>query len=88
MAEPTIKEDTGSEVTVKVSRNGGHQTVTIPLELGFSTDTVTLEKRGDSLLLRPKYPAGWDRFFADESLVLPQDFEAGDELPLQERTHW
>ncbi len=49
-------------------------------------ETVTTERQGDALALRPLPSGGWDRFFADPSLVLPPDFEVGDDLPPQERS--
>ena len=70
-------------LTAKIFRNGRNQAVRIPKELSFDTDTVTLEKRGEALVVRPLY--GWERFFDDESLVLPADFEAGHDLSPQER---
>lgn len=72
-------------VTAKIFRNGRNQAVRIPVELSFDTDSVTIEKQGDALVLRPRPTGGWDRFFADESLVLPADFEPGEDLPPQDR---
>ena len=72
-------------VTAKIFRNGRNQAVRIPVELSLDTDTVTIEKQGDALVLRPRYTGGWDRFFAEESLVLPADFEPAEDLPPQER---
>ena len=71
--------------TAKVFRNGRNQAIRIPVELSFETDTVTLEKRGDVLIIRPVHPSGWESFFEDESLVLPQDFDTGDDPSQQER---
>ncbi len=69
----------------KVFKNGRNQAIRIPVDLSFDTDTVTLEKRGDALIVRPAYDAGWDDFFADESLVLPEDFDTGEDPTPQER---
>ena len=71
-------------IKAKIFRNGRNQAIRIPVELSFDADTVTLEKRGDVLIVRP-VRAGWDAFFADESLVLPEDFNTGDDPPPQER---
>ena len=71
--------------TARIFKNGRNQAVRIPVELSFDTDIVTIEKQGDALVLRPKHRAGWDRFFSDPTLVLPEDFEIGDDLPAQER---
>jgi antitoxin VapB len=72
-------------ITAKVFRNGRNQAVRIPVELSFDTDTVTIEKQGEALVLRPRYQDGWDRFFADASLVLPADFELPEDPSPQER---
>lgn len=44
------------------------------------------EVRIPAELIQPLAPSGWDRFFADPSLVLPLDFEPGDDPPPQGRT--
>lgn len=41
------------EVTAKIFRNGRSQAIRIPAAFRFDTDTVTLEKRGDALIVRP-----------------------------------
>ena len=73
-----------SSVKAKVFRNGRNQAIRIPVEMSFDTDTVTLERQGDSLIVRP-YEGGWEAFFADESLVLPEDFDTGEDPAPQER---
>ena len=72
-------------ITAKVFRNGRNQAIRIPVEFSFDTDTVVIEKLGDTLVVRPKPEAGWDRFFADESLVLPEDFDTGEDAPPPDR---
>ena len=80
------RRDTDSKpLKAKVFRNGRNQAIRIPVDLSFDTDTVILEKRGDTLIVRPAYAAGWDDFFADESLVLPEDFNTGEDPTPQER---
>lgn len=74
-----------SETTAKIFRNGRNQAVRIPVEFSFDTDAVTIEKRGEALILRPRREVGWDRFFDDPSLVLPEDFDTGESPPPQER---
>ena len=76
------------QLTAKIFRNGRNQAVRIPVELSFDTDTVILEKRGDTLILRPYRKGGWDDFFADPSLQLPEDFDIGEDLPPQKRDHF
>lgn len=70
----------------RIFRNGRNQAVRIPKELSLEVDTVTIERQGDALILRPVTSSGWDRFFADLSLVLPPEFEPGDDPPPQERS--
>lgn len=74
-----------SATTAKIFRNGRNQAIRIPVELSFDTDTVTLEKRGDALIVRPVQPQGWERFFADDSLVMPDDFLLGEDPAPQDR---
>jgi antitoxin VapB len=74
-----------STYTAKIFRNGRNQAVRIPVALRFDTDTVTLEKRGEALIVRPKVRGGWDQFFADESAVLPEDFDTGEDPPPGDR---
>ena len=70
----------------RIFRNGRNQAVRIPVELSLDAETVTIERQGDSLILGPLPSGGWDRFFADPSLVLPPDFEVEDDPPPQERS--
>ncbi len=71
-------------ITAKIFRNGSNQVVRIPVEFSFDTDTVTLERQGDALIVRPRYEDGWSRFFNDRSLALPEDFELGeDPVPVE-----
>lgn len=71
--------------TARIFRNGRNQAIRIPVELSLDTDEVTIEKQGNSLIVRPVPRRGWDSFFADPTLVLPADFDPGDDLPPQER---
>lgn len=73
-------------VFARIFRNGRNQAVRIPVELSLDAETVTIERQGDALILRPLVSGGWDRFFADPSLVLPPDFELEDDPPPQERS--
>jgi antitoxin VapB len=74
--------------TAKFFRNGRNQAIRIPVELSFETDTVTIEKQGDALIVRPRYSGGWDSFFADPSMRLPEDFDTGEDLPPQRRDRY
>jgi antitoxin VapB len=72
-------------ISAKIFRNGRNQAIRIPVEMSFATDTVTLEKVGNALVVRPQLKTGWKEYFADDSLRLPDDFEIPEDLPLQER---
>ncbi len=74
-----------AEYTARIFRNGRNQAIRIPVELSLAADQVTLERRGDALIVRPVQAEGWDRFFSDESLVLPQEFSTGEDLPPADR---
>jgi virulence-associated protein VagC len=76
-------EGSMAPVIARIFRNGRNWEILIPVELSLDTETVTIERQGDSLILRPLPSGGWDRFFADPSLVLPPDFEVGDDPPPQ-----
>ncbi|MGH9392176.1 MAG: antitoxin [Vicinamibacteria bacterium] len=71
-------------MTAKVFIKGRNQAIRIPVQFRFDTDTVSL-KRGDALIVRPVCETGWDAFFEDGSLVLPEDFETGVDPAPQER---
>lgn len=79
-------EASTAPMIARIFRSGRNQAIRIPVELSLDTETVTIERQGDALILRPLPSGGWDRFFADPSLVLPPDFEVGDDPPLQERS--
>jgi virulence-associated protein VagC len=72
-------------IEAKIFRNGANQAVRIPVELSFDTDTVIVEPVTDGILLRPKRRGGWQTFFDNSELVLPEEFETPEDLPLQER---
>lgn len=72
-------------LTARIFRNGRNQAIRIPVELSFDTEEVTIEKQGDALIVRPAPRRGWACFFADPTMVLPADFEPGDDLLPQER---
>jgi antitoxin VapB len=73
-------------VIARIFRNGRNQAVRIPVEMSLDADTVTIEQQGDVLILRPLPSGGWERFFADPSLVMPAEFELGDDPPPQDRS--
>jgi virulence-associated protein VagC len=70
----------------RIFRNGRNQAVRIPVEMSLDAETVTIERHGDALILRPLPSGGWGRFFDDPSLVLPRDFETGEDPTPQERS--
>ncbi len=74
-------------VTASVFRNGKNQAIRIPVDMSLDTREVTIEKRGDALIIRPKYDkeSCWDSFFDDPAMVLPDDFDTGDDPPVEDR---
>jgi virulence-associated protein VagC len=72
-------------ITTKIVHDGKHQSIRLPSDYRFETELVTLEKEGTSVIVRPLEPMGWDCFFGDESLTLPEDFEVDQDLPPEER---
>lgn len=68
-------------VKARVFRNGANQAIRIPVDMSFETDEVTLEKDGEVLVVRPLRKPGWETFFADPAMVLPEDFDTGEDLP-------
>ena len=70
-----------SATTAKIFRNGRNQAIRIPVEMSFDTDTVILEKRGSTLIVKPQRHGGWNEFFADSSTTLPAEFEVPDDPP-------
>lgn len=67
----------------RIFRNGRNQAIRIPVEMSFDTDTVILEKRGSTLIVKPQRHGSWAEYFADASTTLPDDFELPDD-PLPE----
>lgn len=60
--------------TAKLFLNGRSQAVRLPAEFRFSTHEVFIERKGDTIILKPK-PENWDDFFSKPSKV-PADFLA------------
>lgn len=67
--------------TAKIFRNGRNQAIRIPVEMSFDTDTVILEKRGATLIVKPQRHGNWHDYFADASTTLPEDYELPDDPP-------
>ena len=72
-------------ITTKIRHDGKHQSIRLPSDFQFQTELVTLEKRGASIIVRPVEKKGWEGFFADESLTVPEDFEIAQDLPPEDR---
>ena len=64
------------------------QAIRISVELSFDTGTVVLIKCRDVLIGRAKPRTGWDRFFSDPSLVLPEDFTLGKDPPPSDQRNY
>ena len=69
----------------RVFRNGANQAIRIPVDMSFATDEVTLERDGDTLIVRPHRGSGWDAFFGNPDMKLPADFDTGEDLPPEDR---
>jgi hypothetical protein len=74
--------------SLAVSSTSQHQRLLLvalvawPLITGVPAFLVGLAVSGLLALVTP--PGGWERFFADPSLVLPADFEVGDDPPKEQ----
>lgn len=75
-----------SATIARIFRNGRNQAVRIPVELSLDADEVEIAKVGEELVLRPLPRRGWDRFFAREDMVLPEEFDTGEDPPPQPRS--
>ena len=72
-------------VKARVFRNGANQAIRIPVGMSLDADEVTIEKDGDALVVRPVRQRGWDAFFDDPAMMLPDDFDTGPDLPPRDR---
>jgi antitoxin VapB len=87
MARRGNSRDSVQPVKARVFRNGSNQAIRIPVDMSFDTDEVTIERRGDALVIRPK-PGDencWESFFADPANLLPADFDTGEDPPVEDR---
>jgi antitoxin VapB len=67
--------------TAKIFRNGRNQAVRIPVEMSFDSDTVTIERQGDAIILKPHRERTWPAFLDDPETTLPDDFDTGPDPP-------
>ena len=67
----------------KIFMNGRSQAVRLPKEFRFDTDEVTVERQGDSLILRPKrsHDDWWNEMQAVLSAFEGMDFVERDRTP-------
>lgn len=73
-------------ILAKVFQNGRSQAIRIPKECRVDTDEVYIQKKGDTLIIKPKYKDKWDSFFDALKDVDSSDFlKSREELPVQER---
>lgn len=49
----------------KIFKTGRSQAVRIPKKYRFKSNTVTIRKQGDSIILTPQKDVTWDEFFKD-----------------------
>lgn len=73
-------------VMAKVFQNGRSQAIRIPKEFRVDTDEVSIDKIGDTLIIKPKVEKKWDMFFdALEEMDTAGFLEDREQLPLQTR---
>ena len=73
-------------VMAKVFQNGRSQAIRIPKEFRVDTDEVSIDKIGDTLIIKPKVEKKWDMFFdALEEIDTVGFLEDREQLPLQKR---
>jgi antitoxin VapB len=80
------REKVMAPMIARIFRNGRNQAVRIPVELSLDAETVTIERQGDALVLRPVASGGWGQFFADPSLVWPPEIELEADPAPQDRS--
>ncbi len=51
--------------TAVISRADGRQTVTLPEEFRIESDTVSIRREGEAVILEPVKPAAWPPGFFD-----------------------
>ncbi len=51
----------------KVFKTGRSQAIRIPKKYRFKSNTVTIRKQGDSIILTPQQDITWDDFFKNHS---------------------
>jgi antitoxin VapB len=51
----------------KVFKTGRSQAIRIPKKYRFKSNTVTIYKQGDSIILTPQQSITWDEFFNEHS---------------------
>ncbi len=70
----------------KVFKNGRSQAIRIPKEYRVDSSEVYIEKRGDTLIIKPKKENRWDSFFDSLKDIDTKDFMLDrEQLPLQDR---
>lgn len=73
-------------VMAKVFQNGRSQAIRIPKEFRVDTDEVSIDKIGDTLIIKPITLNKWDTFFEALQSIDTQEFlENREQLPLQVR---
>jgi len=51
----------------KIFKTGRSQAIRIPKKYRFQSNTVTIRKQGDSIILTPQKDITWDEFFQNHS---------------------
>jgi hypothetical protein len=61
--------------TAVISRADGRQTVTLPEEFRFESDTVSIRREGEAVILEPLRPDVWPPGFFDRIRIDDPAFE-------------
>ncbi len=70
--------------TAKVFQNGKSQAIRIPKGFRVDSDEVLIEKKGDTLIIKPKSKNKWDKFF-DSLGTFSDDFMSERVQPEQQK---
>ena len=68
-------------VTAKLFKSGGSQAVRLPKEFRFEGDAVVIEKKGDTVILRPKQQKLKFRTLNDVARYLAKKYPGGSDFP-------
>jgi antitoxin VapB len=68
--------------TVEIVDLGGAQAIRLPEEFRFDSDTVSIRREGDAVILEPVKAASWPEGFFDAIRIDDPQFARPDQGPL------